>query len=298
MITRNRPLVGNHLLRIYVGILAVCAALHECLAEGVGIPRTNGTTRVVHLRDKGCSFDLAWINPGSYSMGTDRPKVKIDLPMRTEYITNGFWMGRHEITQSQWTSVMGDNPSYFRDGGGRLPVDSVTWTASCAFAAAVQSVLRETSPGVICRLPTEAEWEYACRAGTTETYSLGSSVEDALRAAWGEEGGNSTHPVGEKVPNGWGLYDMLGNVSEWVSDPRNDTHGELIPSAMARMTRGGSWYLGAKYCTVSFRWRMRRDIAETSIGLRIVLQFPDDKAVGVFRSPNPKEGALSPEDKQ
>ena len=160
-------------------------------------------------------------------------------------LTKGFWMGKYEVTQGQWKMVMGGNPSHFRYAGNNAPVENLDWLSCRAFVATLNDLSKES--GVRYRLPTEAEWEYACRAGTQGPIYTGPlTIKGAFSAPELDEiawyGGNSgvnypgafdtrkwrdrqydhprsgTHPVGEKKPNAWGLHDMLGNVSEWVYD--------------------------------------------------------------------------------
>jgi formylglycine-generating enzyme required for sulfatase activity len=155
-------------------------------------------------------------------------------------IKDGFYLGRYEVTQAEWQKVTGNNPSFFK--GERLPVDSVTWNETQAFIAK----LNERGEGVTYRLPTEAEWEYACRAGTTGDYAGNIS-----EMAWySENAEKKTHSVGGKKPNAWGLADMQGNVWEWCQDWEHETYlgaptdGSAWLSAgeqKHRVLRGGGW---------------------------------------------------------
>ena len=135
-------------------------------------------------------------------------------------ISQGFYLGKYEVTQAEWQAVMGSNPSKF-SGCGRCPVEKVAWEDAQVFIGR----LNARSGGRRYRLPTEAEWEYAARAGTTTDTYAGDVTEPhrndpvVNRIAWyGENSGHRTQPVGQKAPNPWGLYDMLGNVFEWVQD--------------------------------------------------------------------------------
>lgn len=216
-------------------------------------------------RIAGVEVRLRWIRPGPFTMGSpagelgrwadEGPQHRVSLPV-------GFWLGETAVTQALWQAVMGKNPSRFQ--GARRPVESVSWEDCQAFCAKVQAMLPDFAP----RLPTEAEWEYACRAeteGATWTVPQLSREVDAPeldRLAWysGNSGGE-THPVGEKAPNPWGLRDMLGNVFEWCLDTGGDARapGSLsaytaadrsAPCAVAdsplRVIRGGSWISGAR----------------------------------------------------
>ena len=148
---------------------------------------------------------------GSFVMGFDGT-YRDEKPTRTVTISKPFAMARTPITQKQWKAVMGDNPSHFR--GDELPVEMVTWEESQEFCRRLS-----VKTGSTVSLPTEAEWEYALRAGTDTCYFFGSEKEALGKYAWFDKNAaGHTHPVGQKLPNPWGLYDMLGNVCEWCED--------------------------------------------------------------------------------
>ncbi len=163
-----------------------------------------------------------------------------EKPIHSVTLTKPFYLQATEVTQGQWRAVLGDNPSYFQMGDD-YPVEQVSWNDVQKFL----SKLNALDPGKNYRLPTEAEWEYACRAGTS-----GDRYGELDAIAWYDRNlGNQTHPVGKKQPNGWGLYDMLGNVWEWCADwyggdyyassPSTDPRGPS--SGQSRVLRGGSW---------------------------------------------------------
>ena len=167
-----------------------------------------------------------------------------ERPPHLVRISRGFEMGKYEVTQVEWEALMGSNPSRFKSAD--RPVENVSWDDVQRFIRK----LNAKSDGFIYRLPTEAEWEYACRAGTTGDYA--GSLDDM---GWYERNSNGqTHPVGQKRPNAWGLYDMHGNVWEWVQDwfgPYDpsmvtDPHGPA--SAKYRTNWGGGWSFWAAYC--------------------------------------------------
>ena len=176
-------------------------------------------------------------------------------------ISRGFWMGKYEVTQAQWEAVMGSNPSRFKNCGGDCPVEEVSWNDVQEFIRR----LNARSGGGKYRLPTEAEWEYAARAGTTtDTYAGDITQRDGNDPvldgiAWYyENSGSRTHPVGGKSPNGFRLHDMLGNVQEWVGDWKGGYPGGAVTdpvgpeSGSYRVARGGSWFFSAGICRSAF----------------------------------------------
>lgn len=177
---------------------------------------------------------------GTFRMGSNSSD---DVKPVHEVTVRSFELGNYEVTQGQWKAVMGSNPSYFKECGDGCPVEQVSWND-------VQEFMRKLNAkgnGCTYRLPTEAEWEYACRSGGKDEKYCGGSDVDAV-AWYDDNGGSKTHPVGQKAPNGLGLYDMSGNVREWVSDwyegnyyansPRDNPQGPSGGSG--RVFRGGS----------------------------------------------------------
>jgi formylglycine-generating enzyme required for sulfatase activity len=197
----------------------------------------------------------AWISPGTFMMGClqeDPAGCFVGGAAHQVTLMKGFWIGQTEVTQAAYERVVGENPSRFK--GPTLPVENVNWVEAQAYCKAVEG-----------RLPAEAEWEYAARAGST-----GLKSQDLDRVAW--HGGNSefrTHDVGQKEPNAWKLYDMLGNVWEWVADRMTDLQGP--PGEDRRVHRGGAWGVDPKYVTVSVRPSALRDVRSELIGVRCVL---------------------------
>jgi formylglycine-generating enzyme required for sulfatase activity len=206
----------------------------------------------------GVTVKLRWCPPGTFWMGSpesEEGRFDDEGPRHEVQLTRGFWLGETPVTQSLWEAVMGSNPSEFQ--GAERPVEQVSWE-DCQQFLSKANVLQ---PGLQLRLPTEAEWEYACRAGTTGATWLGSNDAGTLnRIAWYEDNsGAETHPVRQKEGNPWGLYDMLGNVWEWCSDWRDDySAGRAVDPAGAatgpeRVYRGGSWFHGARYARAAHR---------------------------------------------
>ena len=171
-----------------------------------------------------------------------------------------FSIGVYEVTQQQYEAVMGSNPSEFK--GANNPVENVSWDDAVAYCAKLSSLPAEVAAGHVYRLPTAAEWEYACRAGTTTEYSFGDDEKDLGKYAWFLDNSlRTTHGVGEKLPNGWGLYDMHGNAWEWCSD----AEGSL------RVLRGGSWNYSAGSCRSAFRGGNDPSYRSNGMGFRLAL---------------------------
>jgi formylglycine-generating enzyme required for sulfatase activity len=233
-------------------------------------------------------------NTGAYSdQYTDDEK-----PVHTVTLTKSFYMGKYEITQSQWKTVMGTDPSNFK--GDNLPIEQVSWYEAVEFCNKLSEKDGLTKCytindyDVTCnwsakgwRLPTEAEWEYTCKAGTTNDFYSGSltneytiSLDSNLdKIGWYyDNSSDQTHPVGQKQANAFGLFDMSGNVYEWcwdrysstyytnttVTDPTGSSEGSL------RLLRGGCWYYGADFCRGAHRFSFQPDYRDKGMGFRIV----------------------------
>lgn len=223
--------------------------------------------------------NFVWIKPGVFTMGaiSGMPDPSYDETAHTVVITKGFWMCIYEVMQSDYEMVMKTNPSLNRgDSGGALPVEQVSWRDAVEFCR--QYTIREQSAKRISekqtyRLPTEAEWEFACRAGSVDLYS----VELEASAWYYQNSDNKTHRVTTKRPNSWGLYDMHGNVWEWCADwyasyPRStviDPSGP--PTGSMRVARGGSFNDPAKFLRSSQRVAWPDTMKAHSVGFRIVL---------------------------
>lgn len=206
--------------------------------------------------------------------------------MRGRYrvtLTEDFWLGRYEVTQGEYAALMSNNPSHF-EGQNNNPVEKVKFPDAVAYCAALSR--REKEAGrlqdpEVYRLPTEAEWEYACRAGTTNLYSFGDDVALADQFAWildNSEG--TTHPIGQKKPNAWGLYDMHGNVWEWCNDwyaptPTNDVVNPVGPRASKfKVFKGGSWNHNVEFARPSSRFMMETNGGTAFVGFRVALGKP------------------------
>jgi formylglycine-generating enzyme required for sulfatase activity len=200
-------------------------------------------------------MEFVLIPAGEFMMGSDDWSSK-ELPMHEVTIDDAFYLGKYEVTQKQWIEIMSDNPSYFI--GDNNPVETVSWNDVQEFVAK----LNEMEGTNKYRLPSEAEWEYACRAGTTTYYSFGDDESELGEYAWYDvNSGGIPHPVGQKKPNPWGLYDMHGNINEWVQDKMHNTY-ENAPidgsaweegSSPFVVSRGGAFFSAAEYCRSSYR---------------------------------------------
>ena len=205
-------------------------------------------------------LEMVAIPPGEFQMGSpsqEKDRYSNEGPQHQVRLTKPFWLGRYEVTQAQWKAVMGSNsnPSYFK--GDNLPVEQVSWNDCQSFVEKLNALGQGTF-----RLPTEAEWEYVCRAGMTTRFYWGddSSYSQVGKYAWYvENSGLQTHPVGEKEPNAWGLYDMSGNVWEWCEDWYGAYSGglEVDPkgqeSGETRVLRGGIWSFGPRLLRSAYR---------------------------------------------
>jgi formylglycine-generating enzyme required for sulfatase activity len=236
-------------------------------------------------------LEVAWIPPGGFVMGSPAGEVDrsaAEGPLREVRIARGFWMGRTEVTQGQFERVMGYNPSAFAESGPEAPVESVTWHEAKEFCAAVEARLGEEWAGWTVRLPSEAEWEYACRAGTTTPFHYGESLDSTMANFDGNhpygngrkgENRQKTVPVASFGQNAWGLYDLHGNVWEWCEDWWNEDYegapGEGSPwrsgDGDARVLRGGSWFGGAGFCRSANRLRLLSGDAYENYGFRVAL---------------------------
>ena len=236
------------------------AAIDKRRAGGAaGPPSVSGESasrrqRLAPRRDPvSCATASAWSSCGSsrgrFRWGRRSGEAERDDdegPVHKVTISQPFYLGKYEVTQGQWQAVMGDNPSHFSDCGATCPVENVSWDDVQGFIEELN--LRE---GVrVYRLPTETEWEYAARAGTQTVYSFGNAVNRSGQYGWyGENSDGRPHPVGQKQPNGFGLYDIHGNVWEWVQDCWNASYAGAPRDGRAwesgecgrRVLRGGSW---------------------------------------------------------
>ena len=234
-------------------------------AEASG-ERRSGTTKTITLPG-GATMEMIWCAPGHFLMGSplaERGRFD-DEPQHQVTLTKGFWLGKYEVTQKQWESVMKGNPSKFKDPD--RPVESVSWEDCNAFIRQVNVEL-----GGLARFPTEAEWEYACRAGSNSAVAGNGLLSDM---AWYDaNSGNETHPVGKNHANAWGFFDMHGNVLEWCYDwfgkfdaKAVDPKGPAIGSF--RVLRGGCWFFYARDCRSAYRLKRDPALRNAIYGFRL-----------------------------
>jgi len=243
----------------------------------------------------GVGMELVHIPAGIFTMGSpaSEPGRSPNEDLHQVTLIHGYYIGKYEVTQAQWQAVMGSNPSHFSACGGGCPVEQVSWddicggtTGSDCTSSSFIGKLNAYLGTAKLRLPTEAEWEYAARAGTQTEFSFsapsswdtgcGSFPEGDAHMWWCGNSGNQTHGVGSKQPNGFGLYDVHGNVWEWVADwyqeklgtsPVTDPAGPS--SGASRVMRGGAWLYTALACRSAFRSNVGPDFRNANVGFRL-----------------------------
>ena len=270
----------------------------------------NTTTKIINNTDTATAgtviknsvgMELVYVPPGEFIMGSSEDEIKKALTEVNKYqndaersrfenetpphkisIKDGFWMGKYEVTQAQWQAIMGDNPSNFKECGANCPVEQVSWDNAQVF----MEKLNAEDDGLEYRLPTEAEWEYAARAGTTTAFTF----SDTLNSSQANFDGNypydstkgryiaRTATVGSYQPNAFGLYDMHGNAWEWTQDIYNPNYQNLPTDGSAnlsvgelnlRVLRGGSWYNSGFYCRSAYRFKLTSVSRSNNVSLRV-----------------------------
>jgi formylglycine-generating enzyme required for sulfatase activity len=226
-------------------------------------------------------LEMAYIRPGTFKMGSpnsEEGRYDNESPQTRVSLTKGYWLGKTEVTQGQWEALVGSNPSNFKNAGRDAPVEQVSWDDAMQFCRKLTE--RERSAGRLPEgyeytLPTEAQWEYACRAGTTIPFA-GSGNLDTM--GWcTSNSGNTTHSVAQKQPNAWGVYDMHGNVWEWCRDWYGNYPGGSVTdptgpsSGTDRVYRGGSWLSDAGGCRSADRRGRGLDFRRSYLGFRLAL---------------------------
>ncbi|MBM4060708.1 MAG: formylglycine-generating enzyme family protein [Planctomycetes bacterium] len=241
--------------------------------------------------------NLVPIPPGTFQMGSNATtgppyySTADERPVHQVTISRPFWIGSYEVTQSEYQAVTGTNPSYFRapawPNGPNQPVEQVTWNDAMAYCAALtaqQAALGRVPSGYQYRLPTEAEWEYCCRAGATTEYNCGPTLDcpqARFRYSWPATGCStgSTVVVGNYAPNAWGLFDMHGNVFEWCLDawdgsanyPPSPVVDPYVQTGPFGLVRGGGWNSISYDCRSANRHGVQRSSQNLDRGFRVVL---------------------------
>ncbi len=212
---------------------------------------------------------LKLIPPGIFMMGSELSGD--EKPVHRVEITRPFYLGVYPVTQAEWKKVMGSNPSSFK--GDRNPVETISWDDCQKFIKNLNSMEKTDS----YRLPTEAQWEYACRAGSEGKWCFGDNESELVKYAWYDKvSGNETHPVGELKPNAWGLYDMHGNVWDWCEDyygsyPSGSVTDPTGPSSGSyRVGRGGSWDYYVEDCRSAYRNYLSPEFRSSNLGFRLL----------------------------
>ena len=226
----------------------------------------------------GTELELVLIRPGTFIMGSEAKDI-FAMPPHQVTLTKPYYIGKYKVTQKQWETMMGDNPSHFR--GPRNPVENVNFDDCQRFVRKLNEKFAAT--GMKFSLPTSAQWEYACRAGSTTRFCFGDNESELHQYAWfGLNSNGRTHPVGEKKPNAWGLYDMHGNLwetcSDWYDNPAYPSRETLSPefgplgppSGWAHVLRGGSWSASIPRCESASRYPGNPSVRIFNCGLRVV----------------------------
>jgi len=263
---------------ILIPVTVICLVCLSCAFSVIGQSPQKVTNSI--------GMKLVLIPTGTFQMGSpiEEEGAGKDESQHQVTISKDYYLGVTEVTQGQYEKVMGTNPSHFqkrvirKTDSKMYPVEQVLWKQAVEFCKKLSELPEEKKAGRVYRLPTEAEWEYACRAGSKTAYSFGESQKSLGDYAWFDGISNvQTHPVGEKKPNAWGLYDMHGNVWEWCSDwygdyPEgavSDPAGPLEGSD--RVRRGGGWCGGAAICRSASRGRSGPSIRYFYDGFRVAL---------------------------
>jgi len=225
----------------------------------------------------GVRLEMVLIPAGEFMMGSpdsDRSASSDEKPQHRVRITKPFYIGKYPVTQEQWTAVMGVNPSHFQ--GPKNPVEWVSWEDCLRFLRR----LNEKAGGGKWQFPTEAQWEYACRAGSTTIFCYGNEEAGLDEYGWYDKiSGGKSHPVGEKKPNAWGLYDMNGSIWQWVLDwydrdyyahsPTDDPTGPA--TGTDRVSHGGSWASPARSARSANHGRIEADHHGSHLGFRAAM---------------------------
>jgi formylglycine-generating enzyme required for sulfatase activity len=261
------------LLAMLVGLLMV-GCQKEAVEEEEAKDEASPLGEKFTVPDLG--LEMIWVKPGTFMMGSPESEAVRDGDETQHQVTltKGFYLGKHEVTQAQWERVMGNNPSSFK--GADRPVERVSWNDAVEFCKKLTEMEKKAGrvpQGMSYQLPTEAQWEYACRAGTSTMYSWG----DSISSSNANDGRNvdETTPVGKYPSNPWGFHDMHGNVWEWCTDwfgayPSGSvTNPEGPASGSTRVIRGGSWNRGGTSLRSAERYNYAPSTRNYSLGFRV-----------------------------
>lgn len=267
--------------------------LHSALSARSDMPEAGANWTIPE-----CGIELIWIAPGSFTMGSPANEAG-RFGNETQHhvtLTKGYWLGKYEVTQLEWLAVMGSNPCSFHSTGGRAPVEGVSWVDAVEFCKRITQRARAEGrlpTGYEYALPTEAQWEYACRAGTDTKFSFGNNDGDLHRYGnycdlsntedfdWkdkaNDDGFDKTAPVGSFKPNAWDLYDMQGNLWEWTFDRYGSYPDGAVTDPLALMgtlpvVRGGAWDCPAGSCRSAARIYAGKQDRSCLIGFRLALR--------------------------
>jgi eukaryotic-like serine/threonine-protein kinase len=270
-------------------LFAMLVAPALARAADPGTPATQSDSKATTQPAKTLTLDLGnkvtmkllLIPPGTFQMGSPQVESALqqnEAPQHEVTITKAFYIGMFPVTQQQYEPIAGKNPSEFKAPAN--PVDSASWEDAADFCKKLSQ-----KAGKTVRLATEAEWEYACRAGTATRFYYGDDDAACSKlgdfAWWGGNAGGKTHPVGQKKPNAWGLYDMHGNVWQWVADWYDDNYYASSPKAdpngpdsgTLRVVRGGGWIANKPIiCRSADRNRQKPDFRHHGFGFRVVVE--------------------------
>lgn len=276
-----RPIIHMAIVFAMVSLLGGCDRSGQDVVEKhdpIELAGVGEEELVIELQD-GITLAMIQIPASAFIIGepeSDPDRLYTGLPRRGLEVPRPFYLGKYPVTQEQWQAIMGYNRSDFV--GAKNPVESVSWLECQKFVEMLNE--RVADQRVQFRLPTEAEWECACRAGTTTRYSFGDDPEQLGDYAWyADNSGGRTHPVGQKKPNLWGFYDMHGNVWEWCADGWDATLGEQLPlqepsgrlPGAQRVYRGGGWAYFAPSCRSASRSFRAAFASYNVLGFRVAL---------------------------
>jgi len=284
--------LGGQGILLIAGMAVIIPSIFKWVGEKITVlqkpseivPLFPSTSKLVSYQETlagGIKLDMVTLPAGSFMMGSPAsdPDAKSDEKPQHQVKLKSFSIGQYPVTQEQYQAVMGNNSSNFKNNP-KNPVEMVSWNEAQEFCKKLSQLT-----GKKYRLPTEAEWEYACRAGTQTRFYFGDDAAKLGDYGWYyQNSGSKTHSVGQKKPNDWGLYDMSGNVWEWCEDPYHDSYankpeniknnGNAVWSSSdmsMRLLRGGSWFDVSGFCRSAFRVWGDADVRNYLIGFRLAV---------------------------